>query len=392
MIHNRYGEAARGGAERVVERLVGALQGRGHTVEVFHRTTLGFGALGRLPVFVRALWHLVDLCNVIAAVRLRVRLRRTKPDIVHTHNLVGCGGLTPWTIRRSGIPWVHTLHDVQLITPSGLLTTGSPVPPAPSSALERSLLGRWFRSLRRQIFGSPDVVTSPSRWLLQLHRAYAFFPGSRDVVIGNPIAVSATVSIRRGAVRRFCVVGQMEGQKGIFVLVEAYRQLHALFPDVHLHVVGSGSSIPLLKRLSRDIRGLVLRGRLDADGVRAAISESDVLVVPSLIAENQPSVILEAFALGVPVVASRVGGIPELIHDGETGFLVDSGSVEDLLGALRLCVEDPKRMRGMAAACRAVAAAHAGDCIANQLEEVYTDANAYGGTAQRKPMGSVRER
>jgi len=161
--------------------------------------------------------------------------------------------------------------------------------------------------------------------------------------------------------------------KGILVLVEAFRQLRSLYDDVSLHVVGDGTLLPTLKRMSRDMRGLVLRGRLDADGVRTALAESDVLVVPSLCAENQPSAILEAYAAGVPVIASHVGGIPEIIREGETGFLVDPGSVEDLLRALRACVEDPKRIRAMATACHAVAAEHAVDHIVGQFEGVYRD-------------------
>ena len=177
-------------------------------------------------------------------------------------------------------------------------------------------------------------------------------------------------------VRRLLFVGQVEGVKGIIVLVEAYRQLRAMFPDVTLHVVGDGSTLPLLKRMTRDLRGLTLRGRLDAEGVRRAIAAADVLVVPSLCAENQPSVILEALAVGVPVVASRVGGIPELVRDGETGFLVDPGSVDDLLRVLRLCVEDPERVRAMAAACHAIADQHAVQRVAAEFETLYTHAVA----------------
>jgi len=407
MIHNRFGATARGGAERVVERLADGLRARGHDVVVSHRTTFGFNALDRLPAPLRACWHLLDACNVVSAMRLRAALRRMEPDIVHTHNLIGCGGLTPWVIRRSGIPWVHTLHDVQLITPSGLLTPRFQISDfrfrsrgwdnfEPTSTLERSFLGSWFRRLRRALFGSPTVVTAPSRWLLQSHRGERFFSNARDVVVGNPIAIGPAIPPRRGAVRTFLFVGQVEGAKGIIVLVEAYRQLRAMFSDMTLHVVGDGAVLPLLKQMARDLRGLTLRGRLDADGVARALAAADVLVVPSLCAENQPSVILEAFAVGVPVVASRVGGIPELVDDGATGFLVDPGNVEDLVRALRLCVEEPKRIRAMASACRAIAASHATERIAEEVEALYTHAaterRGYGraGTA-REPMGSVRE-
>lgn len=373
MIHNRYGATTRGGAERVVERLVEELRARGHAVDVYHRTTWGFRALEHLPAILRAYWHVVDALNIVAAVRLRAALRRIKPDVVHTHNLIGCGGLTPWVIRRSDITWVHTLHDVQLVTPSGLL-----VHDQPQTWMERSVFGRAFRAFRRWLFGSPHVVTAPSRWLLQLHRGERFFSHAADAVVVNPIDDYPTPLARRGAVRTFLFVGQVEGMKGIIVLVEAFRQLRAMFPDIALHVVGDGTVFPILKRTARDLRGLTLRGRLDATGVRRALGEVDVLVVPSLCAENQPSVVLEAFAAGVPVVASRVGGIPELVHDGETGFLVDPGSVDDLMRTLRLCVEDPQRVRAMHAACRAVADAHAAPRVAEQFVALYTRA-AQGG-------------
>ncbi|MBI4142787.1 glycosyltransferase, partial [Candidatus Uhrbacteria bacterium] len=317
MIHNRYGATARGGAERVVERLVAAYVTRGHVVEVVHRTTLGFGALGRMPAFLRACWHAMDLVNPVSAWSLARYLRTFRPEVIHTHNPVGCGGLVPWVIRRSGIRWVHTLHDVQLLTPSGIL-----VHDQPATAMERSFVGRACRAIRRHLFGNPTIVTSPSQWLLDCHRTAGFFPHATSAIIGNPIDLTRSRVRRSGAVRKFVFVGQVEGVKGIAVLLEAFRSLSSMFPDVALQVVGDGRLLPILKRIARDVRGAAFRGRLDDAGVRRAIDDADVVVLPSLVAENQPSVILEAFAAGVPVIATRVGGVPELVHDGETGFLV----------------------------------------------------------------------
>lgn len=419
LIHNRFGAGARGGAERVVERLAAEFVARGHDVHIatpelherhaaLHRirawNVAPFSKLNRTPAVLRALWHGIDLVNPIAAWSLARTLKRVQPDIVHTHNLVGCGGLTSWIIRRAGILYIHTLHDVQLITPSGLLMRG-----VPANRIERSFLGRWFRSLRRRLMGSPTMVTSPSQWLLDAHRAEGFFSKSEMRVVGNPIdltqkrgqTLSRTGSDPFSAVRKFLYVGQIEGAKGILTLVEAYRRLRELFPDVTLHVVGDGSLMPALKRASREVRGIILRGRLDPDGVRSAIAESDVVILPSLCAENQPSVILEAYAMGVPVIASRVGGIPEIVRDGETGFLTESGSVEDLLRALRICVEEPPRIRVMAATCRDVAAAHATGRIADQYLVIYTqsrgaparpvstDMTPYD--ARTQSLGSIRE-
>lgn len=379
LIHNRIGASARGGAERVVERLATAFVARGHEVVVAAPQRMqnskfrmqknpelcivhyalcipnivSFASLNRLPALLRVLWHAIDIFNPIAAWSLTRIIKRVQPDIVHTHNLVGCGGLTSWVIRRAGIPHIHTLHDVQLLTPSGLLVQG-----VPTHRVERSFLGRWFRVWRCRLMGNPTIATSPSQWLLDAHRAEGFFVKSEAIVVGNPIEITREPLSKSGAVRKFLYVGQIEGAKGILTLIEAYRRLRELFPDVTLHVVGDGSLMPQIKRASREIRGIILRGRLDPDGVRSAIAESDVVVLPSLCAENQPSVILEAYAMGVPTIASRVGGIPEIVRDGETGFLTESGSVEDLLRALRICVEEPQRVRGMHGACHAAALEH----------------------------------
>jgi glycosyltransferase involved in cell wall biosynthesis len=371
MVHNRYGATARGGAERVVERLVAELERRGHAVVVVSPSTPGFASLGRMPALLRACWHVLDMVNVRAAAVLRRAIIAHRPDVIHTHNLVGCGGLTPRVIRERGILWAHTLHDAQLITPSGILIQG-----APQSVMERSFVGRWFRAWRKWVFASPAMVIAPSRWLLDLHRRYGFFARSAVAVIGNPIDVrSDALHPRSGAIRRFVFVGQVEGVKGIEVLVEAFRRVRSACPDATLQIVGDGSRSAALRRSARDVRGISLRGRLDGDGVRTAIAESDVLVVPSLVAENQPSVILEAFAVGVPVVASRIGGIPELVRDGETGFLVHPGSVDDLARVLQLCAEDPPRLHAMRAACHAVAGEHAIERIVAEYEEAYRSRN-----------------
>ncbi|MDO8463527.1 MAG: glycosyltransferase [bacterium] len=373
MLTNRAGADARGGAERIVAQLAVALEERGHTVTVRARTTSGFASLHRMPTVVRVLWHAMDVWNIAAAWSLARAIRRIAPDVIHTHNLVGCGGFTPRVIRRSGVRWVHTLHDVQLITPSGLLDRHG----QPYTAIERSRAGRWFRALRRRRFGSPDVVTSPTQWLLALHRDLGFFPESQSTVIGNPVSDSSEPLVahaRDRAVRTLLFVGQVEGHKGVVLLLEAFRQLVALFPDVALHVVGDGSVLPLLKHASRSMRNVVLRGRLDAAAVRRAIAHVDVVVVPSVCAENQPGVILEAFATGIPVVASNVGGISELVEDGVHGWLIDPGSVDELIRALRHCIEAPQAVRAMREACVERAGEHRIAVIAQMFDAVYTHA------------------
>jgi glycogen synthase len=387
LLHNRYGEHARGGAERAVVLLARAFVERGHDVHVaapgiesgenddvtLHRIprwNIGsFDRLWRLAAPLRAVWHVMDLLNIMQAWSLNRMVRRIQPDVVHSHNLIGCGGWSARIIARAGIPHVHTLHDVQLLTPSGKFRSGKP-----ESRVERSWIGDIFRSARRLQFGSPMLVTAPSPYLLKLHRAHLFFPTSRDAVVANPVRFDDGVKLksRVGAVRRFCFVGQVEGAKGIVVLIEAFHLLRAQFSDCTLQVVGDGSVLTMLKRVHRGSRGVIFRGRLDEDGVRAALDQADVLCVPSLIAENQPYAILEAFAAGVPVIASRVGGIPDMVVDGKTGYLVDPGSLDMLVERMRACVEDPPLIRSMGKWCQQAVAVHSSDTVAEKYLSLYT--------------------
>lgn len=119
------------------------------------------------------------------------------------------------------------------------------------------------------------------------------------------------------------LVGRNDPVKGVKYLIEAFEKIKPEFLDFKLVLVGEG--LP--------------EGKLSLEGVKEKMKNCYCLAVPS-ISEGLPRVILEAMALAKPVIASRVGGIPELVKDGETGFLVDSGNVEQLAEKLRTLLSD----------------------------------------------------
>src|SRR5439155_27163384 len=95
--------------------------------------------------------------------------------------------------------------------------------------------------------------------------------------------------------------------------------------------------------------GVRMRGAMAHDRVADALASIDVLVVPSIWPENSPLVIQEAFLAGVPVVASRIGGIPEVVHDGRDGLLVQAGDPEDLHRGLMRLLEEPELLAALRA-------------------------------------------
>jgi glycosyltransferase involved in cell wall biosynthesis len=219
----------------------------------------------------------------------------------------------------------------------------------------QALLGRWSARLA-------DRVLAPSRATAEeLERDY----GARSTAIvpnatGAPIPAAGegqwSVEPAAEAGPFLLYVGRLRSRKGLEVLLDAMVQALPSCPDLRLLVVGSGERAGVLKR-EIEAQGLrehvTLLGRRAAWGVAGLLRRCRALVVPSTY-EGMPLVILEAMAAGAPVIASAVSGIPEVVVDGETGWLVAPERPTELAEALRLAWHDPAEAerRGRAGTAR----------------------------------------
>ncbi|TAK03556.1 glycosyltransferase [Patescibacteria group bacterium] len=355
IISNLYPPIQRGGAEQVASRITSELFVRGHEVSVL--STMPYAGMGslrsrvtetdlepierfyplnfyhtlndhRYPAPVRAAWHMVDLWSPIPRrVTLDV-IHRRAPEAVLTHNLKGIGLQVAAAIRASGIPHVHTLHDVQLSIPSGLLIAGEERGPFNSTPLRLM-----YEAATGRAVGSPHVVISPSRFLADFYRERGFFPKSRIEVMPNPAPDMGTrpQTTRQEGPLRLLYVGQLEPHKGIRFLLESLEGLDIPF---HLHVAGEGSLAAFVSDRAKHDKRITYHGFVSQEPLMKLLALCDATLVPSLCYENSPTVIYESLAVGTPVVASRIGGVGELIRDGENGFLYEPGQATGLREAL----------------------------------------------------------
>lgn len=149
-------------------------------------------------------------------------------------------------------------------------------------------------------------------------------------------------------------VGQLEKVKGVEYFIEAFTRISPEFPDFKLVIVGEGSERKNLELGTRALKSqdrVTFKGKLPLEGVRDIMKNCYCLVLPSL-SEGLGRVIMEAQALGKPVVASRVGGIPDLIRDGQNGFLFRVGDKEELATKLRALMADKSLAQKMGEAGR----------------------------------------
>lgn len=142
------------------------------------------------------------------------------------------------------------------------------------------------------------------------------------------------------------IVARLEPWKGHDIFVEAFAGPAEAFSNVHVILVGDGS---LRQSLEEQVRQHGLDSRIHFLGVRHDIAELlnciDLFVLPSRPGEGLPNVLLEAMACGVPVVATNVGGVPELVRDGYNGYVVKTGDVAELRDALRKVISDKRHLK-----------------------------------------------
>lgn len=222
------------------------------------------------------------------------------------------------------------------------------------------------------------LFTSPQEW-------------SRLCVVHCGVRVPATLMrVHEGQVRRVLFVGRLARVKCVDVLLQAMSELSKADQGFVLEIVGDGEERQRLQELAVDL-GLHERvrflGACNPDQVRARLMEADVFVLPSL-AEGVPVVLMEAMAAGVPVIATRVGGVSELVEHGRTGLLVPPGQVSGLAHALQQMIDDaPLRQRLSQAAYEHLKQHfNAPDCMA-QLYEHF--ALACGETTKRAESGAA---
>ena len=144
----------------------------------------------------------------------------------------------------------------------------------------------------------------------------------------------------------FVYVGQLANHKGLDILLEAFRQTITKYPDVILKVIGPKLSIPV--KSSKNINVL---GRFTSDQLAGELASSDCLVLPSR-ADSYGLVVLEALAMGVPVIVSENAGVTEVIRNGENGWTITPNSVRALTLRMVACVKNIQQLRSMSNSCR----------------------------------------
>jgi glycosyltransferase involved in cell wall biosynthesis len=299
--------------------------------------------------------EIAPLSDVASLVRLVRGVRRVRPDLIHAHS-----SKAGFLARLAGVwcrvPVVYTPHVFPFLMGCG--------------KRRRAL----YRKLERAARGMTAAVIAVSEEEVRAAHALGYAP-ERVHLIRNGVAEldAGPVRVRESGPLTVGFFGRLTPQKGPDLLLEAAAEVVTHLPHVTFCLFGAGEMEEALRR-QVEVRQLAahvrLMGPCRRDEAVARLREVDVLAVPSRW-EGCPYLVLEAFQAGVPVVAASVGGVPELIRNGQNGVLIGEGSSETLCDGLLSLLRDSSKRRHLAEQGRVSLVAHRLADMATAVGEVY---------------------
>ena len=351
VVHNAYQH--RGGEDTVVESEIALLRAHGHDVETYTRDNDDVGGISSLALARQTLW------SARTTREFAERVEQFRPDVIHAHNTFPL--ISPsleWIAEQAGVPVVQTLHNFRLMCLNALFLREGKV-------CEDCMGHLPWRGVARACYRESRAASAVLAGMLTLHRGVGTYrnkvaryialnefcrgkfiegglPAERVVVKPNFVDAAAPVEAERNGL---LFVGRLSVEKGIDTLAQAVRRL----PGVALRVAGDGPKAGLLDGIS----GVTRMGSLPGEAVRTEMARASALVVPSIWYENFPRTIVEAFAAGLPVIASRIGALAEIVSEGKTGLLFEPGSPADLADKIAWALSHPDEMAAMGRNARA---------------------------------------
>ena len=362
LVHNSYLHA--GGEDVVVAAEAQLLAAHGHRIIWYRRDN---DELPTKPGLRGVAMGITTIWASDSYRALKEILRRETPDVVHFHNtfpLISPAGY--YTCADAGVPVIQTLHNYRLLCPGAIFFRGG--------SICEKCIGRTipWPGVVHGCYRDSRLATAAVTGMLTAHRALGswqtkvdcyiavsefarnlFIRGGlpRERIWAKPNSVHPDPGAKDGPGKYALFVGRLSEEKGVRVLLEAWSRLATPIP---LLVAGHGPmAAEVAAAVERiDPEKIRLLGSVTHDDVLSLMHDARFLVFPSVCYEVAPLSIVEAFACGLPVVASNVGAMAETVRDGYMGLQFASGSPEDLATKVEWAWTHPNEMEEMGQGAR----------------------------------------
>lgn len=349
--HNFYQQP--GGEDQVFAAECALLKSRGHHVHEYVLHNDDLKDLGRLGMAADTFWNrgvYRELGRIV---------RDEKIEVAHFHNTFPLMSPSAYfAARANGAAVVQTLHNYRLICPAATLFRDgklcekcvghTPWPAVLHGCYRRSRQATVITAAMTSVHHATGTYAKAvDRYIALTQFARDRFVAGglpADQIVIKPNFVPNDPAIGTGTGGYAVYVGRLAMEKGIEMMLETWKRLGGRIP---LKIIGDGLLRPMVERAAREIPGVQWLGRLPMEQVLHHLGEASMLIFPSIWYEGQPRTMVESFAKGTPIVASRLGSMIEMIDDGRTGRLFPPGDPSALAQTIGELWQNPEQLAAM---------------------------------------------
>ena len=305
--------------------------------------------------------------NREAAKKLEKLIKKEKPDIAHLHNIFS--HLSPsiiYTLKKHNIPIVMTLHDYKMFCPNyKFFSQGKPcfdcikrnnfrsclnkrcIKNSWSKSLIGYLEGKWQKDFLK-IIDKIDIFLAPSLFIKR-KAISAGLPAKKIIhlpnFIDNEFLNNKKIKNEFNPQKYILYFGRLSEEKGIDLLIKSYLENSVKLSKWIIKIAGEGPEQDRLKKINKRYKQIEFLGKKKIEELKKIISQSYLIIVPSIWPENFPYSILEGMGLGKVVLSARIGGMSEMIEHKETGLLFNPGDIIDLTKKINWAIDNPKKIK-----------------------------------------------
>ena len=317
--------------------------------------------------------------NAFSYLKLNELLKEFKPDIIHLHNIFY--QVSPSILLHlKNTPTVMTIHSCELICPNVLMLF-----PSKSKNICKTGFGKNCRKcigikyyyhkfkfvIYKRLLRNIDTFISVSKFVQDILNKVGY---KTIQTIYNGIKLLEYS--RMGKENNLLYIGRLSREKGVEYLLKAMPLIIKKIPMVHLDIVGDGNEKYKLEILSKELKlekNVTFIGSVLYNKVEEYYKKVNIIIVSSILPDAFPLIGPEAMSAGRPVIASNVGGIPEWLDDGKTGFLVEPGNSEQIAEKVMKLLSNRKFLEQMGKNARKKAEQFSIDKHVIQIENIYKD-------------------
>ncbi|WP_283676434.1 glycosyltransferase family 4 protein [Clostridium perfringens] len=347
LINTYYYPEIIGGAEISVKKLAEGLVLKGHDVFVIANGKnkieeinkvkiyrLPFVKFNNIKVVGNIYRKISSINNIFFKSSLKNLVKEIKPDVIHVNNLYYISPII-WSIgKQINIPIIQTIRDYYLTCPkSTLLCDGE-------KCNTKMSICKLYNYLNKIKFKDVDIITAPSNFTLNLFKNENLIDEKKSICIYNSIDIlkedEKIISIRKERKNnlnfKLVYLGALVKHKGIRELIDVFNDIKV--NNIELHIAGDGEEKDFVEKHSLSDKRIKYHGKLNEKEVQKLLQNSDILIAPSIWYEPFGRVIIDAYKFGLPVIASNLGGLSEIVRNEETGLLINVKNKNEFIEAI----------------------------------------------------------